>query len=159
MKKSFFVFAILAFIVVLSTIWASLGYGPSLWSVFIDIPSLIIILLISVFLLLTNYSPGEVVLAFTIGFKKDRIKQQDLKKSINLFDSLGKYLIISAVLTTLAGLIAMLAVFSQISVDGNADWGGGIALAMLTILYSLILYLIIVIPFRNGLKNRLIEIE
>lgn len=56
----------------------------------------------------------------------------------------------------------MLASFTQGTAEygyTSTDWGGGFALAIITILYSLIFYMIVAVPFKNGLKNRLIEIE
>lgn len=156
MKKSYLVFAVLALLVVLGAIFMG---GESI-DIFLDIPSLLMVGLISVFLLLTNYSPSEIVLAFTIGFKKEEIKQKELKKCINLFDSLGKYLILSAVLGAITGFISLAAYYSRDTDNlGSGDWAGGSALAILTIFYSLIFYMIVAVPFKNGLKNRLIEIE
>lgn len=156
MKKSYLIFAVLALLVVLA---AMLLGGESIF-IFLDIPSLLMVCLISIFLLLTNYSPSEIVLAFTIGFKKEGINQKELKKSINLFDSLGRYLIISAVLGVITGFIAMAVFYSRDTKNlGSGDWAGGSALAILTIFYSLIIYMLIAVPFKNGLKNKLIEIE
>ncbi len=156
MKKSYPIFAILSFMIVLVAMFMG---GESL-SVYLDFVSLFMVVLITVFLLLTNYSPSEIVMAFTIGFKKEGIDKKELKKSINLFESLGKYLILSAILGTITGFIAMAAYYAGDTQNmGTGDWAGGSALAIITILYSLIFYLIIVVPFKNGLKNKLIEIE
>ena len=156
MKKSYLVFAILSFMMVLVAMFMG---GESLF-VYLDFASLFMVVLITVFLLLTNYSPLEIVQAFTIGFKKEGIDKKELKKSINLFESLGKYLILSAILGTITGFIAMAAYYARDTKNlGTGDWAGGSALAIITILYSLIFYMIVAIPFKNGLKNKLIEIE
>jgi flagellar motor component MotA len=156
MKKSYLIFAILTLLVVLGT---TIMGGESIL-IFLDIPSMLMVCLISIFLLLTNYSPSEIVLAFTIGFKKEELNRKDLQKSINLFDSLGKYLILSAILGSITGFIAMASYYSRDTNNlGSGDWAGGSALAILTIVYSLIFYMLIAVPFKNGLKNRLIEIE
>lgn len=156
MKKSYLIFAILAFLMVLG---AMLMGGTPIY-VFLDIASLFMVCLISIFLLLTNYSPSEIVLAFKIGFKKEGIDKKELQKSINLFDSLGKYMILSGVLGAITGFISMAAYYAGDTLSfGSGDWAGGSALAIITVLYSLIAYTIIAVPFKNGLKNRLIELE
>ena len=71
-------------------------------------------------------------------------------------------MILSGVLGAITGFISMLASFTQGTAEygfTSTDWGGGFALAIITILYSLIFYMIVAVPFKNGLKNRLIEIE
>lgn len=156
MKKSYPIFAILSFMMVLVAMFMG---GESLF-IYLDFTSLFMVVLITVFLLLTNYSPSEIILAFSIGFKKEVPDKKDLKKSINLFESLGKYLILSAILGTITGFIAMAAYYARdIENLGSDDWAGGSALAIITILYSLIFYMIVAVPFKNGLKNRLIEME
>jgi flagellar motor component MotA len=156
MKKSYLIFVVLSLMIVL---FAMIMGGVSLF-VYVDITSFLMVSLLSVFLLLINYTPSEIVLAFKIGFKKDEIDKKELQKSINLFDSLGKYLILSGILGAITGFIAMAAYYSRDTNSlGSGDWAGGSALAIITILYSLIFYMIIAIPFKNGLKNRLIDME
>ncbi len=158
MKKSYLVFAVLAFMMVLMAMFM----GGTPLNVFLDSVSLLMVVLTSIFLLLTNYSPSEIVRAFSIGFKKEEIDKKELQKSINLFDSLGKYMILSGILGAITGFISMLASYtpgaSEYSLT-STNWGGGFALTIITILYSLIFYTIVAVPFKNGLKNRLIEIE
>lgn len=150
------IFAVLALLVVLG---AMLMGGESIF-IFLDIPSLLIAGLISIFLLLTKYSPTEIILAFTISFKKEGTDKKGLIKSINLFDSLGKYLILSAILGAIIGFISMAAVYARDTQNpGSGDWAEGSAIAIITIFYSLIFYMTVAVPFKNGLKNRLIEME
>lgn len=157
MKKSYLIFAILSLLMISGAMILS---GQSVRT-YTNIPSLAMVTLTSVFLLLTNYSPVQIVRAFTIGFKKNGTDKKDLKRSLNLFDSLGKYLILSAILGSMTGFIAMLSFYAKdtSSIGSAAKWAGGSALAVLTILYSLIFYMIVVVPFRNGLKNKLVALE
>ena len=158
MKKSYLIFAVLAFLMVLGAMFMG---GTPIY-VFLDFASLFMVVLTSLFLLLTNYSPSQIVLAFRIGFEKEGIDKKELQKSINLFESLGKYMILSGILGAITGFISMLASFTPGATEyslTSTNWGGGFALAIITILYSLISYMIIAVPFKNGLKNRLIEIE
>ncbi|MCK5673305.1 MAG: MotA/TolQ/ExbB proton channel family protein [Spirochaetales bacterium] len=158
MKKSYLIFVVLSFMIVLLAMFMG---GTSL-DVFLDINSFLMVSLIPTFLLMTNYSPSEIVLAFRIGFKKEGIVKKELQKSINFFDSLGKYLILSGILGAITGFISMLASFAKGTEEygyTSTYWGGGFALTIITILYSLILYMIVAVPFKNGLRNRLIEME
>ena len=79
-------------------------------------------------------------------------------ESLFIFLDLNSFFMVS--LGSITGFIAMAAYYSRDTNNpGSGDWAGGSALAILTIFYSLIFYMVIAVPFKNGLKNRLIDIE
>ena len=151
MKKSYFsliiVFAVLLFLAE----WISVGIGDV--DIYLDMMSILLILMCPLVLLLANYSLSDIRKYFAIGFKKENVEPVDLKNGIIFFSSLQKYLVLSGIMGSLIGLIAILAMLADPEVIGQS-----LALALITALYAIILSMVVATPFKTGLQKRLNEI-
>lgn len=132
------------------TLW--LSAGKSAVNIYVDLLSLILILLCPIFLLISNYSLSEIRMYFSLGFRKANSGKTDIANGILFFTSLQKYLILSGLMGTFIGIIAVLANLADPEVTGSG-------LALMTVLYAIILRMGIAVPFRTGLQKRLNEME
>ncbi len=151
MKKSYFIYipivlAIL-FIIVPMVMRCSL-------LLFIDIGSFIITIILSILLSLCTFRTSEIISYFITVLKKDTPSLIKIKNGIHFFKALQSYLIFSALVGFIIGMIIVLAGF-----DDPKKLGPGIALSLLTILYSSSFILIIITPFKAGLIKMLNEIS
>ncbi len=120
---------------------------------FFDIPSLLLIVLSTLFMLTASFSPAEIGKYFKLGFKQDAADRAELEKGIIFFKAMQKYLFIAGCIGFFIGLITMLALL-----DDPERIGAGMALALITFLYGLFFNMAVAIPFRTGLEKKLKEI-
>lgn len=147
MRKSYFLSLA---VLLLMVIFAMVMSGCVLC--FVDIGSLLMVVIPTFFMLIASYSLSEIGRNFSMGFSKGSPRPEELKTAIIFFKSMQKYLAISGALGFFTGLIAMLAML------GDPDHiGSGMALALITVLYALILTMAIALPFRTGLEKKLAE--
>ena len=90
--------------------------------------------------------------SFRVAFEGVAATRQELETGASLFGSLQRYLLLTGLITTMIGLIAMLA--NLYEADGI---GPVVALALITLFYSLMFILTVAVPFRSALEKRLIE--
>ena len=148
MKKIYILILVLFF-----GIWsAGILIAGAKFGLFLNIPSLIVTLGIAIILLLSNFSLREIFRYFAIGFKKDEISREELKNGILFFKSLQRYLIISGFTGFLVGAIVLLWGF-----EDPSSLASGLAVALITILYALMLTACLALPFRTGLQRKLNE--
>ena len=121
---------------------------------FIHAPSTMLVVLTSLLLTLSSFSPSEIADSFCLGFKKDGTDPAKLRKGILFFDTLRNYVILSGLTGVFIGLIAMLAEINDTSKIGLA-----MSMTLLAFLYAVVFLLIVVVPFRTGLKKRLDEVS
>ncbi len=151
MKKTYFLSIIVFAVLLFLAEWISVGIGDI--DIYLDFMSILLILMCPLVLLLANYSLSDIRKYFTIGFEKESAEPVDLKNGIVFFSSLQKYLILSGIMGSLIGLIAILAMLAEPEVIGSA-----LALALITTLYAVILSMVVTTPFKTGLQRRLNEI-
>jgi flagellar motor component MotA len=120
-------------------------------NVFLDIPSFLIIGILPFLFVSILYGFKEMGLAFSTAFENNADKEQ-LKKAINIFKIWGKTIWITSLIAILIGVMLML-VFLE---DKNAI-GPNLAVALISVLYAALLYVLIIIPFTVFLKNQLKE--
>ncbi len=151
MKKSFFLSVIIFAVLLFMTEWISVGIRDVV--IYIDFMSMLLVLLCPLVLLLANFSLSDIRKYFAIGFKEENVDPIDLENGIVFFSSLQKYLILSGMMGAFVGIMAVLANLAEPEVIG-----GGLALSLMTVLYSIILTMGIAVPFKTGLQKRLNEI-
>jgi hypothetical protein len=149
MKKTYFLYLVL-FIAVLVYVMIVVGCVGC----FLDIGSLLMVLLCTLFMLKANYSFGEMGRYFSCAFSCKNPWIVDIKNGIIFFKTMQKYLFISGGLGVLMGMIGMLAMLE----DPNKI-GAGMALALITVLYSLFFNMAVAIPFKIGLEKQLVKTE
>jgi flagellar motor component MotA len=114
---------------------------------FVDLPSIIIILVFSVSMLMASGLLGDLIRGFKImGKKENTYTALELRKTDIAVGLAIKLLLLSGVLGSLIGVVAMLSSLSDMSVFGK-----NLAVALLTLLYALLLVFIL-LPIRAKVK-------
>lgn len=147
MKKSFFIVLPVSVGLLMLTMRAS-------WGVFLNIPSLLLSVFLSLLLCLNTFNPSEILSYFSIAFKKDTSDLRKIKSGIHFFSLFQSYLILSAIVSFVMGIIIILVLTTDPDV-----YAPGLAVALLVILYSLLMILVITTPFKSGLRRMLEEME
>ncbi|MFP4562738.1 MAG: MotA/TolQ/ExbB proton channel family protein [Spirochaetia bacterium] len=151
MKKGYF-FSIIIFLVLIVaaviTSGGKMGY-------FLNLPSFLMVTLITLTLLRGSFSFREMGKYFKIAFE-DSIEapRGEIKNGIQFFRIMQIYLIVSGFLGTVIGAMAMLS-----ALEMSVRVGFGASLALLTLLYGIIFTLLIPVPFRSGLEKRLNKLD
>jgi flagellar motor component MotA len=125
--------------------------GPGL-GVYLSLPSLIIVVGIPAALLLATHSPREIGAAFRAVYRSS--DPAELGTAVAFFSAMQRYVLWSGFLATMMGFVAMLAVLG----DNKMPIGAGAALALITVLYSIMLNLAVALPFRHAAEKRLATI-
>lgn len=150
--KRFYFFSVILFWVFLITIMILVSKNINMYYSGI---SLAITLLPALILSLGSNSLKEVLNHFTIGFKDESAAgKAELEKALNYFTSLFTYFICSGILGILIGVVSVLS-----NVSDPQKIGSGLAISLLTLLYSTIITLFVAVPFQNGIKNRLADVQ
>lgn len=147
-------FAFIPLLMAAGLIISAVLFGGASLLVFFDIPSLIICAVVPFFLLLINFNFNEIVRAFRCSDDRFTTDVNEIKKALVLFKCLEKQIFLMGGIGTFLGLIAMLA-----NIDSMEMVGRGLALALITIFYSLLFNAFLVTPKQTGLKQRLIDAE
>jgi flagellar motor component MotA len=148
MKKTYMIFMILTLGILLGGIFVN-GVSPLL---FIDGAGFAMVVAPTILLLLSTFSWKEIGRAFAIGFRENS-DVAELKQGFLFFQAAQKYLLFAGLIGFLMGFIVLLS-FGKL---GDERVGAGLALALVTMMYALILLFLVVFPFKNGIKKRLIE--
>lgn len=121
---------------------------------FLSLPSLLFVLAPGVVLSLGPFSFREIVSFFRSAFASQRAEERLLQNALVFFESLGRYVVIGGFVGTIIGAIALLTGLDDPSVVASY-----VSLALITMLYGLILYTGIVLPFRSAVKKKLLLLE
>ncbi len=144
------------FIVLLLTLavlgWVALLAGSGVGS-FLDIPSLLVVLVPALLMSLASYGLSEMGSYFALAFKKEGAAPVALEKGIHFFDTLQTYFKISAAIAFSMGLILILA-----TLDDLSKIGPYLAVAVISVLYACVLALLLTVPFRTALEKKMIEL-
>lgn len=151
MKKLFIVPIILSFALVVGGIVIA-GISPFL---FFDVVSAVIVIVPTLLILLTFNGFGEMGKFFAIAMESVRGSKKEIKKGIVFFKSMFVMLIISGVLGTLFGFMAILAELTRYT----ENIGMGLSVAFITVYYSMLLAGFIAFPFKAALEKKLAEID
>lgn len=138
------------FILFLATVAAGVLTAGAAAALFLSLPSLLVVVLISLFLSLCTFSPAEIVRYFAIAFRKEGSEESELRAGIVFFRSLQWYLIAAGLIGFFIGFITIMA-----GLNSASSIGGGLAIALLTVLYSLLLAAGVAVPFRAGLERKM----
>jgi len=135
----------------LCLIWGAAVLSGASMAVYVNLPSFLMVIGISGVIMLFSWDLKTIGRCFRAVFSKSAT-DQDIKLGIVFFPALTKYFFLSAAIGTGTGLIAILANLSD-----NRAIGQVVALALLCIYYSLVLTLLVTLPFGTSLRRRLIE--
>ena len=120
-------------------------------SLYLSLPALIVVVLPPVFLTLGSFGWTGFWRSFRIAFEGVSATRLELKTGVKLFGALRRFLLLTGIITTMIGLIAMLSSLNQPDEIGHV-----VALALITLFYSLNLIFFVAIPFSAALKTRLL---
>ena len=122
-------------------------------AVFMNVPSLVVVLVPAAGLCLSSFRPQEIGRSFRVAFARSPAQATELRVAAAFFRALQRYLLLTGPVGGLVGLIVMLASLGDVSGQGI-----GLALCLLTVLYSVLLALLLALPFRAAVERRLAEL-
>ncbi|NIM16519.1 MAG: hypothetical protein GTO45_31285 [Candidatus Aminicenantes bacterium] len=155
-KASVFYFIIS---LVVSVYLVRFALGPAVFGAIApQIPGLCFIIFPVIFLLLTHFSPAEIITAFKLAGRKSKGTKSELKNAVLFFKTARQFFITIAVIGMIILWIWYLA--------GGFDAGNGppkVAAAVMILvgafLYPLLFILFICLPFGNAVQKKLNESE
>jgi flagellar motor component MotA len=124
--------------------------GGSIWN-YLDIPSLVIVGIFPFLFTKVLFGFKETNSVFSISIKKEMEKEK-LINALNFFKIYGKITWITGYIVMLIEVITIL-----ISLEDKTTLGRNLALAIISILYSGIINVVIIIPFTVFIKKQLKE--
>lgn len=119
-------------------------------TVFVSVPALAVVVAVSLVMLLGSFSFREIGRCFAVAYGDSPESRDDLEVALAFFEAAERYLIVSGVLGFFVGAVTMLANLTDASTMGS-----GTALALLTVVYGLMLYIGLVVPFKAAVKRKL----
>ena len=149
MKKSYFVWVVLS----IGIFFLGVVFTEAPIAAFVYIPAITIVVLAPALLLAGIYGLPAFGRSFKIAFSPSAASLEELKIGARLFASMQRLLVLTGIITTMFGLVAILT-----ELEDASRLGPNLALAMITLLYSLMLIFTVAIPFKNALENRIDEV-
>lgn len=151
MKRTYFLSLILMGGVIAGMVIIS-GCGI-MW--YLDIASFVIVVLPPLLLSLAVNSPARIARHFTIAFADKAAERLELENAQVFFKGLFKYFLLSGIMGTLFGIILVLSILEKL----NTSIGEGISASFLTLFYSIIFIILLVVPFQQAVERRLEDLN
>jgi flagellar motor component MotA len=150
MNRFYFVAVVLALgVLALGTVFAAARIVY-----FLDYPSLIMVIVPAAVLCLAAFPPRVIGKSFFVAFSRQEATEQELRQAAVFFVSLQRFFLLSGAIGALIGIVTILAQLQEVAM---ARIGQGVALLLITVFYSLVLTLVLVVPFRAAVERRLAE--
>jgi flagellar motor component MotA len=150
MNRFYFVAVALALgVLALGTVFAAARIAY-----FLDYPSLIMVIVPAAVLCLAAFPPRVIGRSFIVAFIRQPASEQELRQAAVFFTSLQRFFLLSGAIGALIGIVTILAQLQEVAM---AKIGQGFALLLITVFYSLVLTLVLVVPFRAAVERRLAE--
>ncbi len=147
-------FYFLALILVLAVFALGIIWSAGSLLMFLDFPWLVVVVVPTVLLCFTSFSPADIGRSFKASFGKAPAAEKDLKTAVVFFKALQRYLVLSAIIGSVIGLIAMLA---NINRDA-AGIGMGFAILADGAFYAALLIMVVAVPFRAAAERKLAQL-
>lgn len=152
MKKYFYIPFLMAFSIILLGVF----FADASFLIIFDPASLLIVVGITFLLLLTHYTPAEIVTNFKLAMKSGKSSQQELKQALNFFQTMQKLIIVSGIIGTTLGSMIILDYLKKWNVlERVPNFGSGFSASILTIFYALILSAFVTVPFVGAIKKKI----
>jgi len=116
---------------------------------FTDLPSFILVVILPFLFVSILYGFKDMAHAFATPFKKES-NQDNVAKAVVFFQKYGKTVLLTGIIGVIIGIITMLATLDDVNQVGPA-----VALALISLLYSAVINVLIVIPFLLLLKKKI----
>jgi len=115
----------------------------------LDLPSFIIVGIFPFLFVSTLYGFKDMAHDFSVPFKKENT-QNDLTKAFTFFQKYGKATWLMGLISVIIGIIGILA-----NLDDKASLGPSVALAVESLLYSALINVLLVLPFKLFIKKQM----
>lgn len=136
--------------------------------IYLDIPTLLIVLVFPLFYQLVLYGPRRMGQAFSLAVRKNPADSTSLKAAADFFSGLSKAIWCFALMGVLIGLIQALSGVATVYIKDGASQVPDlftaikftwlfVSVALLSLLYAAILQMLLVVPFRALLRQRLYQ--
>jgi len=145
MKRIYF----LSIVMFLGIIVLSIVTSAARLELYLCLPCLFMVTITPFVVLLATFTPREMGRSFHAAFQGVSADPATLRTAGAFFKAAQSYVVLSGVAGAFVGLVAMLAEISD-----NTDVGFGMALVLMTLLYSVCLLIIVVIPFRTAIARK-----
>lgn len=142
MKKIFLILAL-----VLLSLIITLSGG---WSAFLNVPSLLMVILLPLSAILICCSPGELGRSFKVAFHPEEYDEPAGRKAVVIQKALAKNMDYTGGLGFLIGITSMFA-----NLTDDKFLSKGLSLALIIIVYSVIIKFILIVPMINALEKHL----
>jgi flagellar motor component MotA len=148
MKKTYFLsIALTLGVFALGVIMA----GTTL-TTFANIPCLIVVTVPGLLMLLAGFTPAEIGRGFRTAFRPGELAEKDLRNGVLVFRTLQRYIVLSGAAAFMIGIIVVLA-----TLEDPAKIGVGLAIALTSLFYSLLLMVLVTTPFAAAIEKALNE--
>lgn len=121
---------------------------------YLNFPAFVVVMLPPLLFSFAAFGLSTFGRSFAVAFSGVVASKQELEIAKRLFGTLQKHFILTGLITTMIGLIAILA-----NIEGADSIGGGLSVALITLFYSLVFVLAVTVPFKAAVGKRLVEIE
>jgi hypothetical protein len=128
----------------------TLTTGSALYT-FVDIPSLIIVGIFPLIFVTVLFGFKKMVSAFSIPSKKEANKEE-LAAGLYFFKTYGTTIWVAGLISVFIAVVGMLE-----NLEDKMMLGPMVALALISILYSGILYMVIIIPFTVFINKKVLN--
>ena len=145
-------FSVVAMILVLATIALGVVFAAGKASYFVDYASALMVVLPALMLSLATFPPATIARSFAVAFDRRTSTDAELRTAAAFFRALQAYLLLSGLIGALIGVMTILA-----GLRADTNVAGGAALLLVTVFYSLVLILVVALPFRASVERRLAE--
>jgi len=115
----------------------------------LDLPSFLIVGIFPFLFVSTLYGFKDMAHAFSVPFKKENT-QDDLAKAFIFFQKYGKTTWLMGLISVIIGIIGILA-----NLEDAASIGPNAALAIVSLLYSALFNVLLVLPFKLFIKKQM----
>jgi hypothetical protein len=158
MSKSY----VLVVVLTLALLVALLAFSGAPLLAFVDLPSLGIVVAPAILMGFAGHSPREIAGAFRVAFARQGATRKELEEAEAYFDGLARYLVCGGLLGIVVGAVSMLLAASGLGVAAQeferqvtSAVGKGVALCLLSLFYTLVLIVLVALPFRTAIRKRL----
>ncbi|MBI9102869.1 MAG: hypothetical protein JEY99_10670 [Spirochaetales bacterium] len=122
------------------------------WRVFLNIPSLVIVILLPTIASLVCFSSGEMIQAVKVAIKPENYEPNAVKKALVIQKATARNFDYTGALGFLIGVTAMFG-----NLNNEAYLTKGLALALIIIVYAVTIKFVFIIPAINALEKKMAE--
>ncbi len=151
MKTKYFV----GVLIIIAVTFSAILFSGGKLLIFVDIPTYLVIFLIPAAIAFASWPVRDIGRAFTAAFDT-QAQPKELKKSLSFFESVRRWVLLSAFMGTMVGLVCILIYADATNME---RLGRNLGVMLLCITNALFFFLIVPLPIESLAKRRLMEME